>query len=420
MRFYCDRRHLDQLRGRTPGAVICSLLFLALLNAQSVKNQPIRGVLKQAGPSLTQTSILHRSQVAANLDLVIAIASPRSLSSPIIWWGEKEKLGLFLQEQSNPHRVYTLALATGFAECAARILRATATDAVIQCTGEKSALYPNQKFVYDIRAKSLVSHFAYQPFSMRRILSKPGNGALIVGTDNTRQIAVDFQPSRNPEFRLLNHAEKVEPAAAFRSIKFGDFRLIQESRNSFGPRPLIVQSNGTKHPLPRPTYVQFAQSRPEEVKNGATSAVEFDDHIGPWTLEGNNLWFGKRFYDGEGTTGIGGFGYFDTTEKKYHLYAPPEIVDYSVSAIHVNEEAVWMALVHNGEYGGSSGGLLRFDRKSNAIRKFEMPDIGLQFMNIGETLLLATNSEIVVILKGQITKYFIDKTTDGRLIISQE
>ena len=420
MRFHWDRRYLDQLRGRAYDAVIWSVLFLAILNAQTIKDQPIRGVLKQAAPSLTQTSILHRSQVADNLDLVIALASPRSLSSPIIWWNEKQKLGIFLQEQSNPNRVYTIALAPGLAECAARILRATATDAVIQCTGEKSALYPNQKFVYDIRAKSLVSHFSYQPFSMRRILSKPGNGALIVGTDNTRQIAVDFQSGRNPEFRLLSHAEKEEPPAAFKSVKFGDFRLIEESRSSFGPRPLIVQSNGTNHPLPRPSSAQLAQSRPEEVKNGATSAVEFDDHIGPWTLEDNKLWFGKSFYDGEGTTGIGGFGYFDTTEKKYHLYAPPEIVDYSVSAIHVNEDAVWMALVHNGEYGASSGGLLRFDRKSNAIRKFELPDIGLQFMNIGETLLLATNSEIVVILKGQITKYFIDKTTDGRFTISQE
>ena len=420
MRFHRDRHQLDQLCGRAPGPVICGVLLLAILNAQTIKDQPIRGVLKQAGPSLTQTSILRRTQVATNLDLVIAIASPRPQSSPITWWGEKDKLGLFLQEQSNANRVYTLVLAPGFADCYFRILRATSTDTVIQCTGEKSAPGPNEKFVYDIRAKILVSHFSYQPFSMRRILSKPGNGALIVGTDNTRQMAVDFQPGRDPEFRLLSHAEGEGPPAEFKPIRFGDFRLIQETRNSFGPRPLIVQSNGKSHPLPRPTYAQFAQSRPGRVKNGYTPTAEFDDHIGPWTLEGNNLWFGKSFYDGEGTTGIGGFGYFDTTEKKYHLYAPPEIADYSVSAIHVDADAVWMALDQNGEYGGSSGGLLRFDRKSNAIRKFEMPDIGLQFMSTGEKLLLATNSGIAVIVKDQITKYFIDKTTDGRLRLAQE
>lgn len=400
--------------------IISGVLFLAVLNAETAGNQPIRGVLKQADPSLTQISILRRTQVATNLDLVIAIASPRPQSSPITWWGEKDKLGLFLQEQSNANRVYSLALAPGFADCYFRILRATSTDTVIQCTGEKSAPGPNEKFVYDIRAKSLVSHFSYQPFSMRRIVSKPGNGALIIGTDTTRQIAIDFQPGRDPEFRLLSHAEAELPRAEFKPITFGTFRLVQETRNSLGPQPLIVQTNGKRHPLPQPNYAQFAQSRPGRVKDGYTPNIEFDDHIGPWALEGNNLWFGKSFYDGEGTTGIGGFGYFDTTEKKYHLYAPPEIVEYSVSAIHVDADAVWLALIHNGEWGGSGGGLLRFDRKSNAVRKFEMPDIGMRFMSTGEKLLLATNSGIVVIVKDQITRYFIDKTTDGRLKLSQE
>ena len=400
--------------------IVSGLLFLAILSAQPAKDQPIRSALKQADRTLTQTSILRRAEVATNLDLVIAIASPRPLSSWITWWGENDKLGLFLQEQSNPNRVYTLALSPGFADCSTRIVRATATDTVVQCTGEKSSPGPNRKFVYDLRAKALISQFSYQPFSMRRILAKPQDGALIIGTDGTRQIAVDFQPGRDPEFRLLSHSEEAKPRPEFKSIKFGGFRLVQESSNSLGPQPLIREANGKSYPLPRSTYEEFAQFRPGQVRNGNSPPIEYDDHIGPHVSEGNNLWFGKSFYDGEGTTGIGGFGYFDTTEKQYHLYAPPEIADYSVSAIHVDADAVWLALIHNGEWGGSSGGLLRFDRKTNAIRKFELPDIGLQFLRAGEKLLLATNSGIAVIVKDQITKYFIDKTTDGRLRLAQE
>ncbi|MEP6539004.1 MAG: hypothetical protein ABJF23_26950 [Bryobacteraceae bacterium] len=79
-----------------------------------------------------------------------------------------------------------------------------------------------------------------------------------------------------------------------------------------------------------------------------------------------------------------------------------------------------MALVRNGEWGGTSGGLLRFDRKSNAIREFESPDIGLQFGSAGGKLVLATNAGIVVISGDQISRYFVDKTTDGRLKISEE
>ncbi len=396
--------------------IVFSLLFPAILSAQPANDQPIRSAFRQADRSLTQTSILRRTQVAANLDLVVAIASPQPLSSRITWWGEKDRLGLFLQEQSTPANVYALALTPGFADCSARILRVTATDTVIQCTGEKSAPGPNQKFVYDIRAKSLVSHFSYPPFSMCRIVGTPGDGALIIGTDGTRQVAVSF-----PDFRLLKHAEALNSLREFKTINFGGgFRLVQESRNSLGPQPIIVQTNGKTYPLPQPTYAEFARSRRLRVADGYKASVEFDDHIGPHALEGNNLWFGKSFYDGEGTTGIGGFGYFDTTEKQYHLYAPPEIADYSVSAIHVEADAVWMALIHNGEYGGSGGGLLRFDRNSNAIRKFELPGIGLQFLRAGDKLLLATDSGFAVIVKDQITRYFVDKTTDGRLSLAEE
>src|SRR5437016_4971832 len=68
-----------------------------------------------------------------------------------------------------PIRVYSIALAPGFLDCEARIERATSTDTVVSCTGEKAYQGPNQKFVYDIRAKALVSRFEYQPFPMMRV-----------------------------------------------------------------------------------------------------------------------------------------------------------------------------------------------------------------------------------------------------------
>jgi hypothetical protein len=56
--------------------------------------------------------------------------------------------------------VNSLAIAAGSLDCGARIERATSTDTVISCTGEKAYQGLNQKFVYNIRAKALVSHFA--------------------------------------------------------------------------------------------------------------------------------------------------------------------------------------------------------------------------------------------------------------------
>lgn len=45
-------------------------------------------------------------------------------------------------------------LAPGFLDCETRIERATSTDTVVSCTGEKAYQGPNQKFAYDIRAKA--------------------------------------------------------------------------------------------------------------------------------------------------------------------------------------------------------------------------------------------------------------------------
>jgi hypothetical protein len=420
-------------------------LFVSLLHARSANDLPIFSVLKQADRSLADMAVLHRTSVTGALDLVIAIGSPKGqgeLNGPVVWWGEKRKLGLFLQEQAQPYRVYSLAIEPGFPDCAARIARATETDTVIECTGEKSDRFPSQKFVYDVRARSLVRHLSYQPFSMYRIFGKPA-GAVIIGGDTSRLIAVDFQPGRDPEFRVLNDVEGqswirrvaaqegtagldnrrfvyVQPEK-FKPFQFGEagaFKLIQEPGNSLGPQFVVMHTQGkrtVRHALPLSTYKEFAEARTGRVKNGYTPGVEFDDRIGPRTLEQGKLWFGKTFYDGEGITGIGGFGYFDTSDTKYHLFTPPEIVDWSVSAIHVEKDSVWLALVNHGEWGGSSGGLLVFDRQSNHVRKLEIPDIGVQFMRVGEHLLLAGNSGITVLHGDQISRYLVDRTTDGRL-----
>ena len=63
---------------------------------------------------------------------------------PLSGGGEKQKLGLFLQE-TRPDRVYSVALAPGFLDCEVRIERATSTDTVVSCTGEKAYQAANQK-----------------------------------------------------------------------------------------------------------------------------------------------------------------------------------------------------------------------------------------------------------------------------------
>ena len=82
--------------------IVDVIAALAILNVLSIQT-----VIKHSYPSLIQTSILRRTQVAPNLDVVIVLAGAGTQTGPILWWGEKEKLGLFLQEQSNPGRVFS-------------------------------------------------------------------------------------------------------------------------------------------------------------------------------------------------------------------------------------------------------------------------------------------------------------------------
>jgi hypothetical protein len=59
--------------------------------------------------------------------------------------------------------------------------------------------------------------------------------------------------------------------------------------------------------------------------------------------------------------GIGGSGYLETSTKRLKIYSPSEIVDYSVSAMSVGPDDIWMGLFWFGEGGFPGAGLLKFD-----------------------------------------------------------
>jgi hypothetical protein len=75
--------------------------------------------------------------------------------------------------------------------------------------------------------------------------------------------------------------------------------------------------------------------------------------------------------------------------------------------------------VPHGEYGGSPGGVLRYDRKTQTVRKYELPDAIYSLCTSGNRMLIATSSGIAVIDGDQIKRYFVDHTTDGRLRVAE-
>jgi hypothetical protein len=115
---------------------------------------------------------------------------------------------------------------------------------------------------------------------------------------------------------------------------------------------------------------------------------------------------------------VGGFGYFDPVTTKYVLFTSPEIQDWSVSAILAEADAVWLALVHHGEYRDTGGGVLRFDRATQSYKRFESPGYISKILRVGDRLLLPNHLGIDTIDTTGLKRYFVDKTTDGRMRIA--
>jgi hypothetical protein len=276
-----------------------------------------------------------------------------------------------------------------------------------------------------------------------------GETAILVGSNHQRLVTVKYNPSDIPSFHLLKGSEAQQwtqrvrvnvgsegsgaelrrriylDPKPFKPVSFGPedhFTLVQENKATYEPqqkRLLVMEQIGNtvkRYRLPRSTYEEFARARPTSVKNGLTWQVTtIDEEIGAWQIVDRVPWFGKSFYDGEGNTGVGGFGYFDIEQRKYRMYSPPEILDWSVSAMLVQPNTVWLALAHRGEYGDSSGGLLRFNRATQTVERLALPDIATDIAYVGDHVLLATESGAAVVEAKKLRMFFVDEATNGQL-----
>ncbi|MDX2181326.1 MAG: hypothetical protein SFV18_17155 [Bryobacteraceae bacterium] len=331
----------------------------------------------------TQTKILARGSISPELELVVALSGPRRTD----WWDANVTLSMYLQSSRDAGSIFKIAAERGPAlgDCYARVERIGPSEAVISCTPEKGASGPLHKFVFDARAKALVGHIEFPQTPMWRIrvsrdratfLSESGTGIV-------------YQPTRVPP--LMAVAEE---------------RAIPYERPAESKLPVA---------LPQSSYDQFAAARPKRVKNGYTREFTLiEERIGPHQYVDGVLWFGKTFYDGEGITGIGGFGYFDAKTRRYRLFAPPEMADYSATAIRVEPYAIWLALASRGEWSTKGGGILRFDRATERVERWPSRDIVTAFARVGDGLVAATWFGIAALDNGKLRRYFLDKTLDGR------
>ena len=433
---------MDRLLRRAPLACLMVVLLLPAAD-RSVADGAVIAALRRAAPAMPNAVVVRRMPADDRLDLVLALASrqPQNVDAGGRYaWSPQDRLGLFLQSRSDPGRVYRLAIEAGpNDDCATRVERMTAQELVLSCIGEKWSTYDNWKFVYDIRAKAVVSYFSYPPYWTAQVLRGRG-GPHFVMANNQQLLLVDVDRETGA-LRVAPAAEagRVLSQIPIEASSVGDpvpppdsvagfgpgkrFHLSREKNRYGSDYTVIVERPGPNqksYPLAQSDLRTWQQARPDDVKSFARpDQAEMNEEIGPHQLEGGRLWFGKTFYNSEGLTGVGGFGYFDAATATYRLYSPPQIQRWSVSAILLEANCIWLALYRRGEYGNSSGGLLRWDRETAQVRSFAIPDAVTHIATgPGDVVYLGATDGIVVLRGDQITSYFIDRTAGGRYMVA--
>lgn len=152
------------------------------------------------------------------------------------------------------------------------------------------------------------------------------------------------------------------------------------------------------HAMPAPAYETFQKLRPRRVADGYTRTdTRLETEIGPIQVDGRRIWFGTTFYDGEGTSGVGGIGSFDVDTRQWQLVHPRAVADWSSSAILVEADAVWLGLVHNTEGRGPAGGLVRWDRKTGDTKRVAIPAAITVIRRFGGLLYLGTADGLFIV-----------------------
>jgi hypothetical protein len=201
--------------------------------------------------------------------------------------------------------------------------------------------------------------------------------------------------------------------------------IVQQLEN----KPWDIHSDTTRlpkeireHPIPRSTYAEFARARPERVRQGySEDLAELGEDPGPYQVVGSRIWLGKTFYDGEGWSGVGGFGYFDTKTSRYTWLDIPELADWSVSALLIEEDAAWIGLIWYPEAEPFGGGLLRYDFKSGTSQKLPTEEVIYQIVRWKDRVYVGTKNGAYQVQGATLTKHYaVEPNIDGRFILVTE
>lgn len=149
-------------------------------------------------------------------------------------------------------------------------------------------------------------------------------------------------------------------------------------------------------PLDFPDREDYARAHPEH--HEAWGDPEISVEIGPVTASDTRVWFGLRFYSGEGYDGLGGIGWFDPASRDAEILYLPELADWSVSTIAWDDGKVLVgrvAYVEGADGGG--GGVGVYEVSTGQFRVLEVPGVVGAVAGAGQTIFALSDEGIFLL-----------------------
>ncbi|HLQ77256.1 MAG TPA: hypothetical protein VK210_07870 [Terriglobia bacterium] len=379
------------------GLIVAALGCSWTLLAQQEPAAPILAAMRRADPAIQHVDVTASVPAAGGITLELVIGSAKADRAPrtdgAFDWLAGESLSLL---SDNPTGNPVIRVVKSYRHntsmcCALRVLRATPAEFVVSRSGLEGAILPNLKLWFDSNAGTATSA-EYTPFSIQAMRIDSGVPNFTAG--DGRQFFTIRATSAVPFLQLMPGRADA-PTRSATSVPTA----------LFGPRAPS---------LPQSTYQEFSEARTALVAPGVRSEpVKIRETIGPIQVVGTRVWLGKTFQDAEGYSGVGAFGYLDQNEGKFHLFSPPEIRDWSVSAILIEDQTAWLGLVSHRESYDAAGGVLRIDMQTMQVRKYDSDGVASDFARFEDRLYLATSTGIGVVTKdGSIQHVFLDQAAD--------
>lgn len=297
------------------------------------------------------------------------------------------------------------------------------------------------RFFFDLEKKQVLAGIPYNDIALGEMVRHNGELFFVGAIDYSHGLIFRLKSlaaeDGNYDYSVIseNDGEKLGPITGIER-EDGELRFVSKNksyvlgkegkfRTEFLPkiRQVKIEPNGIR--LPSETGGQdgfwvvpllepklFEKYRPEMVKNGSMRAMP-ENLIGPWVIFGDNLWFGFKFYDGEGTTGLGGYGVFDVESMTAEIKYSTETAPWSASAIFVDDDRVCMGLYRQPEGAAYPAGLFCENRKTRVRQIYKIPQIVNSIEKIDGALVLGTSNGLFVVHHRKIESGKFSVNKDG-------